>query len=151
MKDRFHRNQILRNRRNAATLICVLACLVIVSGLMFAMTRATLDARRESTYRRQVRQTEFLLEAGIDRACQQLAESADYQGETWDVGSAITRFDDAQIEINVQPQNDDKQKRSVVVTATLGGGDGPESNSLANRTRRTHQFDFQLTQSSTAE
>ncbi len=123
--------------RSGAILICVLACMVVVSGMMIAFTQATLSARREANYRLQIQQTQLLMDAGIQRASSQLAQSDDYTGETWSPSAALDRFDGAKVKIEVSPNPKDKASLWVLVTASLN----PDS---PIRTTRSHRFQVPL-------
>ena len=134
--------------RNAAVLICALACLLIVSALMMALVKSSLTARRETRLRLQMRQTEFLLDAGVMRAAEKLASSADYSGETWQPKNAVNRFRGAFVKIGVQDTNGAKL---VTVTASLGGERNELALPTAGRTLRTYQFTTSVSDSSKAE
>jgi len=67
----------------------------------------------------QLRQTELLLAAGIQRATRQLKASADYTGETWDLLlPMIPNIESAQVKIDLPPVAEDSS-RKVRVTARL--------------------------------
>lgn len=72
-------------QRRGAILICVLTCLLIVSGLAVAMVKSALTARKAVRTELQRAQVQFLLEAGIQRAIDKLSRDADYQGEIWEL------------------------------------------------------------------
>jgi hypothetical protein len=64
-------------------LIAALVCLSIVVAVVGSMLQGTLRARRQLHAQRDLRQTELLLQAGVDRALFRLLNNADYRGETW--------------------------------------------------------------------
>lgn len=76
---------VRRQRRPGSIVIVALVCLLVVSGLVAGMIRGALRERRHLRTLRDLRQTELLVEAGVDRAALRLAEQTDYRGETWDV------------------------------------------------------------------
>jgi type II secretory pathway component PulK len=73
--------------RRGSALVCVLVCLSIAMSLVTSRVQSALQERRTMRTQHQLRQTEFLLAAGVLRASRQLAKSEDYAGETWQVDS----------------------------------------------------------------
>jgi len=137
-----------RSRRESrgTVLVCVLVCLLVATTLVTTMTRSALQSRREVRLQHQMRQTELLLDAGVLRAAHQLRASNDYQGESWQPASAIERFDNPQIEIQVEAL--DADSRRIKVIASLGVADHNGQRLVASRTQRTHTFDIELSSSS---
>lgn len=85
-----------------SVLICVLACLLIVSGLAVAMVRSALAARKAVRLERQQAQVQFLLEAGIQRAVASLARDAAYSGQNWELpAGTLPGLDPARVDIAV--------------------------------------------------
>jgi hypothetical protein len=89
---KFHRWQLHASRtersRRGAILIVALVCLLVVTGLLGTMLQGTLRAHRQLHTERDRRQTDLLLQAGMDRAAFRLANEPDYRGETWDLPAA---------------------------------------------------------------
>ena len=79
------RNRTRPARRGGSILIVALVALVIVVTMIGALLVGTLRERRQLRVERDRRQTELLLQAGLDRALQKLSTAADYRGETWDL------------------------------------------------------------------
>jgi type II secretory pathway component PulK len=134
-----------RHSRGGALLVCVLVCLLVACSLVTAMTSNALRFRRDVRLQHQMRQTELLLDAGVLRAARLLRASSDYQGESWRPDHAIERFGNPQIEIRVETIDSDS--RRVAVTAGLGIADDDGQQQIASRTRRTHIFDVELSDS----
>lgn len=88
-------------RRTGAVLIGVLVCLSIATAIAALTVRHSLDARRQGRVERQVRQTQYLLDAGIRRATERLRADESYVGETWEPTAALPRFGAARVEIRV--------------------------------------------------
>ncbi|QDT00790.1 hypothetical protein [Adhaeretor mobilis] len=126
-----------RTSRAGSILIGVLVCLAIATSIVTTSVRTALDTRRALRTQHQVRQTELLLAAGIQRAWQQLQSSADYRGETWELpAGTIPSLDAAQVEIAIgdaaKSIGDESTVREVQVTARL---------SVATRTiKRSYRF-----------
>lgn len=105
-----------RERRSATVLICVLACLVVVTGISAAMIKSALTARKAVRQERARAQAMFLLEAGIQRAVARLTRDADYQGESWRLPAEVLGgMDTALVEIAVSEASD--ASSTVAVTA----------------------------------
>lgn len=108
--------------RQAAILVCVLVCLAVAITLVTSTVRTALGARRAMRTQHQVRQTELLLAAGVQRATRQLQATADYAGETWTLSpQAIPGAESALVKIDVAPAAEDSP-RTVRVTARLSTG-----------------------------
>jgi hypothetical protein len=81
----FHTRRKNSARRRGAMLVVALACMAIVMALVGVMLQGALRARRQLHVERDLRQTELLLDAGLDRAAFQLSQSSSYEGETWTI------------------------------------------------------------------
>lgn len=98
-----HRNRRQKPpRRKGIVLFVVLVCLLVITIMVGTMLKGAIRARRQLRAERDLRQTELLLQAGIDRAFVQLNQETDYQGETW--------------EVSVQNQSDKNDGRVVIQT-----------------------------------
>lgn len=105
--------------RTASILICVLVCLVVATALVTSTVRTALNARRAMRTQHQLRQTELLLAAGIQRAALQLQANVDYTGETWDLSpQVISGVEAAQVNIDISSAPGDSRDK-VHVTARL--------------------------------
>ncbi len=137
-------NQLKSRSRSGTILICVLACLGIVIALVMTTMQSSLRGRREVRMQRQLIQTEFLCEAGVQRAVQQLKRSPEYKGEKWFPNLSSTAFGNAAIEIRIEPSMDDINTLHAQVIATLANS--ADSN---DRMQRSHTFSIGLPSSST--
>jgi hypothetical protein len=123
MKHPFRQKTPRRSGRRASILICVLVCLAVATALVVQTTLSALRARRDVRTQSQLRQTELLLEAGVERAAQQLGANADYTGEIWSLSpQSIPGCNLVQIEIKVTPLDGDWPRRVEVVAQTSAGG-----------------------------
>lgn len=97
-----------------------------------------------------MRQTELLLDAGILRAASRLQTDSDYRGEIWRPSTAIDRFPNPKVAIEVT-DSDQQLERFVEVSASLGIDvvDGPTLSGIA--TRRSHLFTIQLSRPKSPE
>ena len=139
----------IQNRARSGTiLICVLACLIVTSGLLVNMVQTVLRDRREVRLERQLRQTELLCEAGVMRAADKLQSSSDYDGETWTPDLSPTPWSDATVEIRVTSVEATPGKR-VEVIAKLGHESGEVQDSQSMQ--RSHTFTFQTSDPSPSE
>jgi len=122
-----------RRHRGGTILICVLTCLLIVTGLAVAMVKSALDARRAVRRELQQAQVQFLLEAGIQRAVVKLSRDAEYRGEIWKLpAESLNDAHPARVEISVTA---DDSPSTVSVVAQLPA-DSPLS------VRCSHTFTF---------
>jgi type II secretory pathway pseudopilin PulG len=100
-------------------LVCALVCLAIASTLVTSTVRTALGARRSMRTQHQLQQTELLLNAGIQRATQQLHDNSDYTGETWDLSpQVIPNIESAQVTIDVSSAAEDSS-REIRVSAQI--------------------------------
>lgn len=137
-------NQMKSRSRSGTILICVLACLGIVIALVMTTMQSSLRGRREVRMQRQLIQTEFLCEAGVQRAVQQLKKSPEYKGEKWFPKLGSTSYENAAIEIRIEPSTEVVNTLRAEVIATLA--ESAESN---DRMQRSHTFSFGLPSSPT--
>jgi type II secretory pathway component PulJ len=72
-------------RRSGAVLVFALVALVVVMGIIASMLQGTLRVTRHMRTQRDLQQTEWLLQAGADRAAFRLTNEADYRGEIWNL------------------------------------------------------------------
>ncbi len=70
------------SRRSGAILLCVLACATVSMALAVIWLHAALQTRREAKRALQLRQAEWLLDAGVRRAVERARDSNDYTGES---------------------------------------------------------------------
>ena len=137
-------NQMKSRSRSGTILICVLVCLGIVITLVMTTMQSSLLGRREVRMQRQLIQTEFLCEAGVQRAVQQLKKTPEYKGEKWFPKLGSTSFENAVIEIRLEPSTDAINTLRAEVIATLANS--ADSN---DRMQRSHTFSIGLPFSST--
>ena len=137
-------NQLKSRSRSGTVLICVLACLGIVIALVMTTMQSSLRGRREVRMQRQLIQTDFLCEAGVQRAVQQLKRSPEYKGEKWFPKLGSTSFGNAAIEIRIEPSQEVVNTLRAEVFATLA--DSADSN---DRMQRSHTFLISLPTSPT--
>src|SRR5690606_608554 len=118
-------------RRSATVLVCVLACLVVVTGITAAMIKSALSARKAVRQGRACALATVLLESCMGRGGAQLAGYADYQGERCQLRDDVLRGSDAaRVDITV---SETSEPRSVEVIAQY-----PADSPLG--VRRTYTF-----------
>jgi Tfp pilus assembly protein PilX len=72
-----------RRPRRGATLVLVMACLLVVALLGMALVRAAVRRHRQTRREHQRLQAFWLAESAALRAAARLAADPDYAGETW--------------------------------------------------------------------
>lgn len=73
------------HQRRGAVLVAALVCLLVVMSILGCMLQGALRARRQLHVERDLRQAEFLLQAGADRAAFRMHSDIEYRGETWSI------------------------------------------------------------------
>ena len=93
----------------------------MVSVRVVATTRAV-QAHRQLRHQRQLRQTELLAEAAVDRAVRRLGRDARYRGETWELApGGLPGIGPGRARIGVTPLPEDSPRAyRIEVTAQLG-------------------------------
>ena len=111
-------------------LVCMLVCVAIATGLVTTTLQSALRARHELRLQRQLRQTELLLTAGLERAVARLRSDASYPGETWELDPAtLPGYPPGRVRIEITPgqgeesPSDRPESRQVHVVARLSSGD----------------------------
>ena len=122
-------------QQRGAILVCVLTCMLVATTTVAFAVRGALRQRRELRSELQLRQTEWLLDAGVKLAVRRLAESREYQGETWQPQRLGDQFQSAQVTIE-SAASTDSDRRLVTVTAAIGDVQG------GGRTQRSYQFHY---------
>jgi hypothetical protein len=136
-------------RRNALVTISVLACLVVIVSLATSMIVSTLRARREVGSLHQVRQTDYLLDAGILLASKRLQDSSDYEGETWEPTDAVPGFHQAKVVIKVSQEGEGSL--GVEIIASLANRPADSDRKGAFVTQRSHRWSINPKFSSPSE
>ena len=130
-------NKTHHNNRGVV-LICVVACLAIATLLLAAMVKRTLLTKRQIRTERHVRQAEWLVQAGAERAAFRLASDDEYTGESWWLAAdAIVGTDPGIVSISASRKSTDRA--SVRVVAEYPSG-------RAASIRRTREFLIDLDQ-----
>lgn len=110
-----------RSRKRGAVLVCVIACLAVAMLLLAGMLKRTLLTMRQIRTERQLRQTEWLVQAGVERAAFRLASDVEYTGEAWSLSAEeIVGTDPGRVNISVR--RDSTDRASVQVVAEFPSG-----------------------------
>lgn len=106
--------------RTGAVLAMVMVSLMVASMLGLALIETVLVHYRQMHVMGRQQQCFWLAEAGIQRAIQRLADSADYQGEEWEVSSDdLGSARSAVVAIEVTPAAGSPPTREILVEARL--------------------------------
>jgi len=124
------------SRRSGAVLVCVLACMLIAVSMAASGVHLAMRGARASKQNLRSRQTQWLLQAGVERARSGLRRG-DYSGEEWLVPASQLPESSGRVVIGVAPveSGTDPLTWQVTVTAQYG----PTASQL---TRRSHSFQF---------
>jgi hypothetical protein len=113
-------------QRHGAVLICVLACCFTALSLSLIAVRQALRSTRESKQILKLRQTEWLLNAGVLRVRQKL-QDAHYTGETWEIPASVTGSEAAVVSVNIEPASSADNGLARTVTITVESGMSPNT------------------------
>jgi type II secretory pathway component PulK len=128
-------------QRRGAVLAVALVCLLVVVTILSGMLRNAVRARRQLHAERDLRQTQLLLEAGLDRAAAALRRSPEYRGETWNIpAKEILGQGDGQVVIETVAA-DAAAGRQVRVSAEY-----PAGSEVSVRRSRTFTVQLERTQ-----
>ena len=131
-----------QRKPQGVALICVIVCLAVITMLIAGMFKRTLLTRRQLRTERNLRQAQWLAQAGAERAAFRLANDAEYSGEVWALAAeSIVGSDPGVVSISVNhdatgydaPDHDAMDRVTVQVTA-----DYPSGNVAS--VRRTREF-----------
>ncbi len=122
--------------RRGAVLVCVVACLAVVTTIVATSIQFTLRMRSEARLQRQRLQAEYLCEAGVMRAVKRLKDDSSYQGETWSPNIEPSRYHRGTIVIGRETAPEGREYRVTVVASVFATPDD------AQAVQRTHQLTF---------
>ena len=127
-----------RSQDRGAVLVCVIVCVAIATLLLAGMLKNTLLTRRQIRTERHARQTEWLVQAGAERAAFRLASDAEYNGERWALSAdAMAGADSGVVTISVNHDQEDHARVQVIA-------EYPSDNVFS--IRRTREFLIDLPQ-----
>jgi hypothetical protein len=89
--------------RSGAVLLVAIAALVVVTAIAGVAASTALRLRQSCKTERDLIQVEFLCDAGILRARQQLAKDRNYDGEEWTLGPAPSGESQWSVTISLVP------------------------------------------------
>ena len=129
------------DERRGTVLVAAIVCLLVVMGILGSMLKGTLLAHRQLHRERDLRQAEFLLQAGSDRAVYRLANNTTYRGESWNLAAdTIANKGSGRVTIEILP-TDGQSARKVQVVAEY-----PLEGETSIRRSRTFQVPIQKPQ-----
>ncbi len=127
-------SRLMDTRRSGAVLVCVLACMLIAISMAASAVHLTMRGARASKQNLRSRQTQWLVQAGVERACRGL-QRGDYAGEEWLVPANQLPESSGRVVIDVVPVESasDQSTWQVNVTAQYG----PSASQLTQRRHST--------------
>lgn len=78
-----------RHPRRGAALVVAIVMLVLVAGLLTAMTRLGLATRQRIALDERLAQAEWLAASGLERGVARLRGDPDFDGEDWEISEGI--------------------------------------------------------------
>lgn len=130
-------------RRKGVVLICVLACIVVVTSLVATSLMAASRARREARSYQQMSQVKWMLDLGVRRAKQTILSKESYSGETILWEDPAWPEHELRIEIKLAGQTDSESEEIVQVQASMARIISEDANGRNNSNediRRSHEF-----------
>lgn len=133
-----HRSLNVQNdsRRMGVVLVCVLACMLIAISIAASGVHLAMRGARASKQNLRSRQTQWLLQAGVERARSGL-QRGDYAGEEWLVPASQLPESGGRVVIGVVPVESATDPLTWQVTVSAQYGSPP-----SQLTRRSHSFQF---------
>ena len=123
-----------RPERRGSAIVAVVVCLVAITTICGALLRVGLEERRILRGEEHRLQAEWLAESGMARAVARLAESDDYDGETWEIpANALGGASPGLVKIVVTDVKSEPRHRLVTVQADYPSG-------TDRRSRQSHQL-----------
>jgi hypothetical protein len=121
-----------QRRKRGVVLVCVVVCLAVATLLIGAMLKRTLLTRRQIRTEKHLRQADWLMQAGAERAAYRLAKDVEYNGEQWSLkADTIAGRKPGLVNISVRRESPDRA--SVRVVAEYPSGE-------AKSIRRTREY-----------
>lgn len=106
--------------RRGAVLVVAMVALIVSTAVTLSMVRSALAERALVLSEADRMQTDWLVEAGLERAAARLASEPDYSGEVWKPTAAEFPIDgNATVTITIQTAADPAGGRRVTATAVL--------------------------------
>ena len=125
-------------QKKGVVLVCVIVCLAVVALILAGMLKRTLLTRQQIRTERNARQTQWLVQAGAERAAFFLARDSKYKGEQWSLpADAIAGTEPGAVSISVSRDATDRANVQIVA-------EYPSGNVFA--IRRTREFLIDLSQ-----
>jgi hypothetical protein len=116
MTSRIKQTALPQRRRQGAIAVIALIALLVASMIGATLVKMTLAHARQIRTEEVRLQCGWLVQSGLDRAEARLAGQPGYTGETWDVPAAELAGP-AQVQITVEPVENESSRRSVTVVA----------------------------------
>ena len=103
-------------------MICVVTCLALATLMLGGMLKSVLLSRRQVRTEAHLRQAQWLVQAGAERAAFRLTNDDEYTGEQWTLeADAIVGTDPGMVEIEVRRESTQRASVRVVAEYPTGG------------------------------
>ena len=105
--------------RSGSILIMSILCMAVAIIILTGLIKMGIQHQRQLRQEVQLRQTEWLLDAGVQTAIAKARSEAGYSGEKVSVSKQIGKFQNATIEIGTEQDPDSDQRIIINVTAKI--------------------------------
>ncbi len=137
MKPNSQKSAQHRSRRTGVVLVCVLVCMLIAVSMAASGVHLAMRGARASKQNLRLRQTQWLLRAGVERARAGLRRSG-YAGEEWLVPATQLAGANGRVVISVAPLESPADQATTQVSVTAEYGSNP-----SELIRRSRSFQFE--------
>ncbi|WP_168565695.1 hypothetical protein [Crateriforma spongiae] len=134
MKRHLHRPI---TRRRGSLVLIALVCLIVGMSVLVSSAHRALLVQRQTERFTALRQCQWLLDAGINRALVAIENDADYDGETWQLDQPLPGRRTGQVTIAVQDSDSENGPQRIQVTAVVEPMNSPVGR---GQMRRSHSF-----------
>ncbi|QDV64176.1 hypothetical protein [Crateriforma conspicua] len=124
-------------RRRGSLVLIALVCLIVGMSVLVSSAHRALLVQRQTERFTALRQCQWLLDAGINRAVVAIQNDAEYDGESWQLDQPLPGRRTGRVTIAVQASESAKGSSRIQVTAVVETRNSPVGR---GQIRRSHSF-----------
>ena len=122
--------------RRGVLVVVVIVAMLVMSLLSLSIARTGIEQFRNVRRQQDRIQSQWLAQAGLERALAALEEDADYTGEVWSISAAdLHASQGAEVTIRIESPKEDVRQRVVRVSSEF-----PAAGTFRHRTTRSLLF-----------